>query len=197
MMTEYDVEPVPGLPEKLPMGEAILWQGSPDWKRLALTAFHVRGVAVYFGLLMLFGAAQGAWTGVAITAIAALLGIGIIALLAWASARTTLYTLTNKRVVMRIGIALPKCINLPLSLVKSAELALHKGGAGDIPLTVSGAQRLGYAILWPHARPWKLAVPQPMLRAVPDAERVAAILARACGARMETVRAPAMAALAA
>lgn len=183
MITEYDIEPVPGLPEALPVGESILWQGSPDWKRLALGAFRIRGVAIYFGLLMILGAVQGALTGVVVTLIAGLLGIGILTLIAWGAARTTLYTLTNKRVVMRIGIALPKCINLPLSLIQSADLALHSDGTGDIPLAVTGAQRLGYAVLWPHARRWKLAVPQPMLRAVPDAANVAQMLARACGAR--------------
>lgn len=189
MITEYDIEPVPGLPEALPVGESILWQGSPDWRRLALSAFHIRGVAIYFGLLMAFGAVQGAWTGVAVTFVAGLLGVGILTLIAWGSARTTMYTLTNKRVVMRIGIALPKCINLPLSLIESADLALAKDGTGDIPLSVTGAQRLGYVVLWPHARPWKLAVPQPMLRAVPDAANVASMLARACGARA-TISAP-------
>jgi hypothetical protein len=183
VITEYDIEPIPGLPAALPVGESILWQGSPDWRRLALGAFRIRGVAIYFGLLMVLGAVQGAWTGVIITLIAGLLGIGILALIAWGAARTTLYTMTNKRIVMRIGIALPKCINLPFSLIQSADLALHKDGTGDIPLLVTGAQRLGYAVLWPHARPWKLSVPQPMLRAVPDAANVAAMLARACAAR--------------
>ena len=38
---------------------------------------------------------------------------------------------------------------------------------------------LGYALLWPHARPWRLSQPEPMLRAVPEAQDVAAILAEA------------------
>ena len=33
--------------------------------------------------------------------------------------------------------------------------------------------------MWPHVRPWHLANPQPMLRGVADAQKVAAILARA------------------
>jgi len=39
---------------------------------------------------------------------------------------------------------------------------------------------LGYMLLWPHARPWRFARPQPMLRSVPDAQAVAAMLAEAC-----------------
>ena len=42
--------------------------------------------------------------------------------------------------------------------------------------------KVAYLLLWPHARPWRLSKPEPMLRAVPDAARVAAILARALAA---------------
>lgn len=200
---EHEDEPVRGLPGHLPQGEAIIWQGAPDWKRLALDALHIRGVALYFAALAAFGIVQAArgsasWTGIGATIIVGLIGIGILALIAWGSARSTVYTLTNRRIVMRIGIALPTCINLPLSLVGAADLAMHRDGTGDIALTVTGRQRMGYIQLWPHARAWKLSNPQPMLRGVPDAQAVAAMLARACGARLEaTPAAPATQALAA
>lgn len=189
---EHEAEPVPGLPGNLPKGEEIIWQGAPDWKRLAVNALHVRTVALYFAALAALGmiqAARGAasWGGIGMTVAVGLIGIGILALIAWGSARTTIYTLTNKRIVMRIGIALPTCINLPLSLIGAADLAQHSDGTGDIALTVTGPQRLGYVQLWPHARPWKLATPQPMLRGIPDAQAVAAMLARACGARLEAM----------
>jgi hypothetical protein len=37
-------------------------------------------------------------------------------------------------------------------------------------------------VLWPHARPWYFSPPQPMLRAIPDAAKVAGILASALNA---------------
>ena len=192
MIAEHDDEPVRGLPGFLPKDEEILWQGTPDWKRLAVSALHVRLIAIYFAALAGLGVVQairgaGTWLGIGITLGIGLLGIGILALIAWGTARSTVYTLTNRRVVLRIGIALPKCINVPLSLIKSADLNINADGTGDIPLTLNGEQRLGYLQLWPHARAWKLAVPQPMLRAVPDAQKVATLLARACGARLEVV----------
>ena len=49
---EYEFEAAPGLPEKLPEGEHIIWQGAPDWKQLALQAFHVRIVSIYFALML-------------------------------------------------------------------------------------------------------------------------------------------------
>ncbi len=189
-MSEYANEPIRGLPGHLPAGEVILWQGSPAWKRLALSAFHVRGVAFYFAALASFGVIQGSWRGALITVAVGIAGLGLLALLSWASARTTIYTLTNRRVVLRMGIALPKCINLPLTQIGSADLALHADDTGDISLKLTGSQRLGYAALWPHARPWKLAAAQPMLRAVPDARGASAMLARACGARLSIADKP-------
>jgi hypothetical protein len=181
-MSEHDWEPVRGLPGRLPAGEHILWQGSPDWRVLARTVFHVRMVGMYFLILIAAAIAAQSWTGAAATALAAGLGLGLLAILAFATAQTTIYTLTNRRVVLRIGIAMPKCFNFPLKLVEAADLRPLAGGHGDIALRMQGDGRIGYVFLWPHARPWRLKAPEPMLRAIPDAEAVAARLARACGA---------------
>lgn len=176
----YEHEPIRGLPGNLPPGEHIIWQGAPDWKRLALTAFHVRGVTFYFGLIALWALVAGSsMGGVLATALAAGVAAGLLCLLAWLSARTTVYTLTNKRIVLRIGIALPTCINIPLKIIDNASLKLHRDGTADMPLVINGMAKLGWMMLWPHARPWKVAVPEPMLRAVPEGEKVSAMLARA------------------
>lgn len=188
-MSEYENEPIPGLPGILPPGERILWQGSPDWHALARTAFHTRLFAVYF-LALACAALASAFTsgvqqladltGVAITIAGGVVGFGLINVLAWASARSTIYTLTNRRIVIRLGIALPKCINLPLGTISAVDLALRPDGTGDLPLAISGQQKLGYLLLWPSARPWKIVEPQPMLRAVPQAGDVAALIAATC-----------------
>ncbi len=57
-MSEYEIEPIPGLPGDLPPGERILWQGKPDWRMLARTAFHTRIVAGYFVLLSVWAVAD-------------------------------------------------------------------------------------------------------------------------------------------
>jgi PH (Pleckstrin Homology) domain-containing protein len=184
-VTEYDIEPIPGLPGLLPPGERILWQDSPDWRVLARTAFHTRLVAGYFALLAGWGTAGAVWAGgsylgAAMTIVVGAVGVTLLHLLAWGSARGTIYTLTNRRIVMRIGIAVPKCINLPLAMIASVDAAIRADGSGDLPLTIAGPPKLGYLALWPHARAWRIARPQPMLRAVPDAPRVAALIARTC-----------------
>ncbi len=184
-MSEYEIEPIPGLPGDLPPGERILWQGKPEWRMLARTAFHTRIVAGYFVLLSVWAVAdamvnQSGATGAAMTILAGLAAVGLLHLLAWGSARTTIYTLTNRRIVMRIGMAVPKCINLPLTEIRSVDLALRSGGSGDLPLTLVGSPKLGFLALWPHARAWRIARPQPMLRAVADAQDVARLIARTC-----------------
>lgn len=185
---DFAVEPIPGLPELPPEGEHILWQGAPCWYALARYAFHTRKIAIYAGLLLAWhGTAavyDGATLGAALTGVAgalplALAAIGIPSLLAWLTARSTIYTITNKRVVIRGGVALPLTVNLPFTKIDTAALKLRRDGSGDIPLALKGKDRIAYLALWPNVRPWRLARPEPMLRSLPDAEEVAPLLARA------------------
>ncbi len=184
---EHDFEPVRGLPEMLPAGEHILWQGAPDWRVLAVRAFHVRKLAVYFSLLLVLQVAvalnDGAGLGAAAVSLIwpaslALLALGALSLLAYLSASTTAYTITNKRVVMRVGIVLTLAFNLPYSRVVAAGMKAGTKGVGDIALTLAEGDRIAWLNLWPHARPWQVARPQPTLRCVPDALAVAQLLSR-------------------
>jgi hypothetical protein len=198
-VNEHEFEPVPGLPAHLPEGERLLWQGAPRWQSIAVRAFHVRKVVVYFALLMAWDAATAvtaggsllhALGGVARVGVLGLLAVGVLSLLAWQSARTTLYTLTSRRIVMRFGIALPMSLNLPFSVVDSASLRVHADGTSDIPVAVVKGTRVGYLINWPHVRPWHVARPQPMLRGVADGHRVADLLASSLSAALGGERRP-------
>ncbi|MBS0277418.1 MAG: PH domain-containing protein [Proteobacteria bacterium] len=183
---DYAVEPIRGLPEALPAGEHILWQGAPQWWSLAKTVFHIRAVAFYFAVLMLWRGSVHWDQGMVASVLSALsllpialIGLGLLSLLAYLSARTSVYTITNKRVVMRIGMALPTAINIPFKLIGSGGLAEHADGTGDIPLSLTGDDRMAYSNFWPHVRPWRFTRPEPMLRGVPHARRVAEILSQA------------------
>ena len=97
-----------------------------------------------------------------------------------AIARTTRYTLTTERCIMRYGVALTANLSLPLRRMASVSVAAREGGAGDILLKLKpGASRVRYLKLWPHVRPWRFKVAEPMLRGVPDAITVAALLSHA------------------
>jgi len=185
---EHDHEPQHGLPELLPAGEHQLWQGSPDWRALAVHAFHVRKLVVYFAALIVLRLMLQLADGAAVPTVllssllplcVAAIGIALVTLLAWLTARTAVYTITDKRVVMRVGIVLTMTYNLPFKRIAAAGLREYSNGCGDLPLTLAGPDRIALLHLWPHARPWRLARPEPMLRCIPNAGAAARLLSEA------------------
>jgi hypothetical protein len=187
-LSDFDFEPVRGLPAKLPPGETLLWQGSPDWRALAARTFKVKILLGYFSVLIAWkiitafydGRSPGeTLSGLALILTLVVICIGILCLLAWGTARTTVYSITDKRVVIRYGIALTMALNIPFKLINSAGLRLYPTGHGDIPLSLQKGEKISYLMLWPHARPWRMKKPEPMLRGIPDAAATAEILGRA------------------
>ena len=78
-------------------------------------------------------------------ALLALAAVGLLALLAWLTARTTVYTITSRRVVMRFGVALP----MTHQPARSASIDVRgpqaaRDGTGDMPLALTGAGRIAY-----------------------------------------------------
>jgi hypothetical protein len=193
---DYAIEPIRGLPEVPPAGEHILWQGAPSWWEMAKHVFHIRAASAYFLLLIGWraGVHMQAETvrGPLVAALSLLpiaaAGLGLLALLAWLCSRTSVYTITNRRVVLRIGVALPTAINIPFGVIGAAGLRLYPGGAGDIPLALTGAGRVAYSNLWPHVRPWHFKSPAPMLRGVPQAGLVAELLGQALSEALPAAR---------
>jgi hypothetical protein len=187
-MTEYEEEPIRGLPGYLPAGEQIVWQGEPQWRALSRRVFHTRKVALYFGVLMLASAAQRITAGQSLPEIAGsvawqfalgAVSVGILTLLAWLYARSTVYTITNRRIVMRFGVALPMMVNIPWDRIESAAFRSFADGNGDIALTPTAKGRVSYWTIWPHARPWRFSPVQPSLRGIDDAARVAELISGA------------------
>lgn len=190
---EHEFEAAPGLPEPLPTDERMLWQGSPDWRHLARHTFHVRKLAAYFAVILVVRGAS-AWSqgetlrdAIAPTLVLAglaSLALGLLLMMAWLTARTTVYSITNRRVVMRIGIVLSMTLNLPFSRIVAADVrsdgnARAPAASGDIAVRLAADSKIAYLHLWPHARPWRLARPEPMLRGVTQPAKVAALLAQA------------------
>lgn len=183
-------EPIKGLPSQLPEGETILWSGAPDWTVVARRVFYTRIVTGYFialgiwRFLSKYGAApieEAIAYGCAVIPVY-IVAMALLGLLAWMTARTTVYTVTNRRVAMRFGIALPMTINVPFAQIESASVKLYPNGSGDIPLALSTRDTFTYVMLWPHVRPRRFSRPEPMLRCLGDAQPVAALLSKAMAA---------------
>lgn len=189
-MSEHDFDPLAphGLPEALPAGEQLVWQGSPSWRLHARHVLHVRKMAVYFALLLAANVVHLMSSGqtfiaavlhsrapfaLACTALAVLVGI------AWLAARATVYTVTTHRIVIRHGIALPMSLNLPFSVIESAAVRAYSAGGGEIAFKLMRGERVGYLLTWPHVRRWHLLQPQPSLRALVDVQEAAQATAAA------------------
>jgi hypothetical protein len=193
---DFAVEPVRGLPEKPPAGEVILWQGRPDTWALAKEALNLWWIMGYFALLAIwrvaasaadYPLAQALTHAVPFIVIGAITA-GIILLIAWVQAKATVYTVTSARVAMRVGAALTITLNLPYTRIEAADLDLRKSGIGTIAFRTAGETKLSYLVLWPHVRPWHARHPQPALRCIPDAERVARMIGEAVETRMAQPR---------
>jgi hypothetical protein len=177
-------ERIAGIREDLPPGEHVLWQGAPSWRSHARHAFHIREIAFYFAALAVAATAMDVVdgrppVGGAVPLALAVVACLLVSFLAWLSCRTTIYAITTRRVFLRIGIALPLTINLPLHRIQGASLAIHGDGSGDVPLSLEIGPHLAFLHLWPHARPWRLKNPEPMMRSLAEPARVARILGEA------------------
>lgn len=193
---DFNSVPVRELPGRLPDGERILWQGAPMWKSLFWRAYYGRLMAIYFSLLIVSrgisvlaggGSIASAVTGMLWLTPLAVAGLGLMAGVAWWSARASFYTITSKRVVMRIGVVLEITFNFPFTVIESAGLRLHGEGTGDLPLQFKDGENVAYLHLWPHARPWQFRRTQPMLRTIAEPQKVARILADALAAETDGV----------
>jgi hypothetical protein len=185
---EYEYEDIPGVPGTLPASEKLLWQGRPTWRSFLIHVLHVRWVLGYFAALALWRYGSAIETGksvddavVSASWVFVLAAISTVLLmgLAWAYTRTTIYTITSKRIVLRFGVAVPMAVNIPHTKIESVGLKTFADQTGEIPVRVGGDDKLAYLVLWPHAKRWQFNNPQPMFRSVPDAGSIATILARA------------------
>ncbi|MEY3095963.1 MAG: photosynthetic complex putative assembly protein PuhB [Burkholderiaceae bacterium] len=181
---EHEFEPEYGLPEQLPSGERILWQAGPSARLIFWSVFRGRLLLAYFVLMLLLrGSFMYTDTGSVAQTAAAVSWLGLLflvalGLFAWLSlliAKTTVYTITDKRLVMRIGIVLNLSFNIPLRRIQAADVRRLANGTGEIAISLHPDDKIAYPHLWPHARPWHLANPQPMLRGLPKVGPVASL----------------------
>ena len=179
---------ITGLPGDLPPGEHILWQGAPAWRSLARRLCHIRTVALYFAVVIAATIAILAANGVPSVTIAlaalplvagGLFVVGLLVVLAWWIARSTEYTITTHRLVLRMGLALPATLAIPYRAVARAGIRLHPDGTGNVPVETKPGFTVSLHRVWPHARAWRLRRAHPMLLCIPQAGTVATLLARA------------------
>ena len=179
---------IDGIDAPLPPGEHVRWQGAPMWRSLAWRAFHGRTVVLYFAILCLWqggavltgGKTVQAATGmIVLLVVMAVISLACSALLGWLTARNSVYAITDRRVVLRIGAIVPSIINIPYRMIDSVAVTQYGQDQGDLAIALAGTDRIAFFQLWPHVRPWRVKQPQPMLRSLQDPLSVGRILREA------------------
>ena len=170
--------------------ERTLWEGAPTVSGTFWQVFRARWLLLYLGVLCVFRIADALAGGAGSAAlIGAVASVGVLSLvlggLAYLFARWTAhasaYSITAQRVVIKLGVALPMTIDLPLALIDRADLRRNRDGSGDIVLTLHPDQKVSYIVLWPHVLPFHFLRVRPTLRALPDVDTAAEALANALG----------------
>lgn len=180
------------LPSDIPPGERVLWFGRPETKSLWRRAYRADWVIAWFALAIAWASLSALSEGTNAALVAGLgtlalgvLALAILGLLAWLSARTTLYVITDRRLIIKSGIALQIFINLPFAKIVAANVRVFGDETGDVSITLAEGQHVAYIALWPSTRPWRFVKPEPTLRSVPEAREVAETLGQALKAAVE------------
>ena len=178
------------LSENLPNGEQLVWQGQPERRALATRAMYLKYIAFYLvaliaartGYLILDGESVATWSGMLVWQVLASAFVTLLIVgLATVYSRTTRYSLTNERLIIKTGAAITIHINLPLQQITAADLREYSDGTGDITLQVSRAEKLYWLLLWPNVRSWWIRPLRPVLRGLRDAQAVAHLLVKEVG----------------
>jgi hypothetical protein len=181
-MTEYEDEPVEGLPDYLPEGETMVWQGRPTVAAMAKRVFFIPHLALYFGLLIAGHTVYRLMEGVSGVQVMgtffwqAGLATTVLVLLAWLArsyAASVVYTLTSERLVIRSGVALPMMVNIPIEQITAADMRVYRDGTGDIVLTPVADRKLHWILLWPNVSAWYTRPIRPLIRGLADPHRAA------------------------
>jgi hypothetical protein len=178
----------------LPDGEYIVWQGIPDEKALARRVFYSIHISIYLATmvaahtsyLIMRGDSLADWSGMLILQCgAALIVLALISGLAKLYQKSTIYTLTNERLVILTGAAFSVIIHIPVNKVQAADLREFRDGTGDISVTVASDEKLYWLLLWPSVRSWWSRPVRPLLRNLKDPRLAAEALAKVARARCD------------
>jgi len=170
------------LPDYLPEGETLVWQGRPTVAAMARRVFFIPHLALYFGLLIAGHAVYRLMEGVSAAQVMgtfvwqAGLAATVLVLLAWLArsyAASVMYTLTSERLVIRSGVALPMMVNIPIEQITAADMRVYRDGTGDIVLTPIADRKLHWVLLWPNVSAWYSRPIRPLLRGLAEPDRAA------------------------
>ena len=99
-------------------------------------------------------------------------GIGLAAIQTY----STVYIITENRVIIKTGAALSFLISMPFKKIKEVNLQKRGGSVGTISFELFSEKRVPYISCWPSVRPWRFKKTQPAFSCIGSVDEVATTL---------------------
>ena len=168
----------------IPKGERVCWTGKPNWISFGFHAFGIKYILIYFivsafyaisqiELVFSFKAFIGEYISFVVSGMIASL---ILFMLSYFSAQHTYYVITEKRLVIRTGIALVFLLNVPLKNVISIDKQSLFYGYGNLSFKPQSKKRIPYFSCWPSVRRGSFLNPVPTFRSIANIEQIGKIV---------------------
>ena len=170
--------------DAIPNGESILWKGRPSLWGFSWNLFGLKWITLYLSMLSIVSVARffasDFYTAFYVDCLPFFLS-GIFAsiiLIDLAATQTysTVYIITENRVIIKTGAALSFLISMPFKKIKEVNLQKRGASIGTISFELLSEKRVPYISCWPSVRPWKFKRTQPAFSCIGSVDEVATIL---------------------
>ena len=170
--------------DAIPNGESILWKGRPSLWGFSWNLFGLKWITLYLSILSIVSVARffasDFYTAFYVDFLPFFLS-GIFAsiiLIGLAATQTysTVYIITENRVIIKTGAALSFLISMPFKKIKEVNLQKRGASIGTISFELLSEKRVPYISCWPSVRPWKFKRTQPAFSCIGSVDEVATIL---------------------
>jgi len=170
--------------DAIPNGESILWKGRPSLWGFSWNLFGLKWITLYLSMLSIVSVARffasDFYTAFYVDFLPFFLS-GIFAsiiLIGLAATQTysTVYIITENRVIIKTGAALSFLISMPFKKIKEVNLQKRGASIGTISFELLSEKRVPYISCWPSVRPWKFKRTQPAFSCIGSVDKVATIL---------------------
>ena len=172
------------LPEEVgksvPEGEKVCWVGKPNWVSFGFHVFGIKYLVIYFIISAFYSVSQieldfslNAFIGEYISfVVSGVIASLILFLLSYVSARHTCYVITEKRLVIRTGVALVFLLNVPFKNVISIDKQSLYYGVGNLSFKTQSKKRIPYFSCWPSVRSGSFLETIPTFRSIANIEEI-------------------------
>ena len=170
--------------DAIPNGESILWKGRPSLWGFSWNLFGLKWITLYLSMLSIVSVARffasDFYTAFYVDFLPFFLS-GIFAsiiLIGLSATQTysTVYIITENRVIIKTGAALSFLISMPFKKIKEVNLQKRGASIGTISFELLSEKRVPYISCWPSVRPWKFKRTQPAFSCIGSVDEVATIL---------------------